>query len=286
MAESSQPLLQEEQPRTFAEFLESSPPDAEEKVTSIGVVSQQGGGLTLRELDIQLHCPSETCNGVRVFALQSGTLVGTTWSHEFLRFYCRNCRKTTKTYALCIRQEKSGYASGVVRKLGELPTFGPPVPARVITLIGPDRELFLRGRRAENHGLGIGAFAYYRRVVENQKGRIIGEIGRVAERLGANEQAAKLFTEAAAETQFKTAIEKVKSAIPQSLLVQGHNPLTLLHTALSEGLHDLPEEECLALATTIRVVLTDLAERISQALKDDAELKEAVSRLLNRSAAK
>jgi len=48
----------------------------------------------------------------------------------------------------------------------------------VITLIGPDREIFLRGRRAENQGLGIGAFAYYRRVVENQKGRIITQIGK------------------------------------------------------------------------------------------------------------
>jgi hypothetical protein len=38
------------------------------------------------------------------------------------------------------------------------------------------------GRRAENQGMGIGAFAYYRRVVENQKNRIIAEIKRVAEK--------------------------------------------------------------------------------------------------------
>ena len=32
----------------------------------------------------------------------------------------------------------------------------------------------------------------------------------------------------------------------------------------------------------IRLVLTELAERISQALKEEAELKQAVSRLMNR----
>jgi hypothetical protein len=51
---------------------------------------------------------------------------------------------------------------------------------------------------------------------------------------------------------------------------------------LSEGLHELSDEECLALARDIRVVLIELAERISTALKEEAELKTAVSNLLNR----
>jgi hypothetical protein len=86
------------------------------------------------------------------------------------------------------------------------------------------------------------------------------------------------------EQQFKKAVEDVKHAIPESLLVDGHNPLTLLHSALSDGLHARTDGECLELAQTIRLVLADLAERISQALKDDRELKEGISRLLNRGA--
>jgi hypothetical protein len=45
-------------------------------------------------------------------------------------------------------------------------------------------------------------------------------------------------------------------------------------------MHDRTDKLCLELATSIRVVLTELAERISQALKDEAELKQAVTRLL------
>jgi hypothetical protein len=48
-------------------------------------------------------------------------------------------------------------------KLGQLPTFGAQAPARLVTLIGPDKEIFLQGGRAENRGIGIGAFAYYQR---------------------------------------------------------------------------------------------------------------------------
>lgn len=170
--------------------------------------------------------------------------------------------------------------NGSAIKLGEFPSFGPPIPLRVITLIGPDREMFIRGRRAEDQGLGIGAFAYYRRVVENQKSRLIAEIAKVAKRLGASPEDLSRFERAAKETQFSKAIDDIKGAIPQVLLIKTHNPLTLLHGALSEGLHAATDEECLDLATSIRVVLTELVERISLALKDEAELRHAVTNLM------
>jgi hypothetical protein len=126
--------------------------------------------------------------------------------------------------------------AGTCYKLGELPVYGPPTPSRLISLIGPDRDIFLKGRRCENQGLGIGAFVYYRRVVENQKNRILAEIFKVSEKIGVTPDQLDILKRAMAETQFTTALASVKSAIPQSLLINGHNPLTLLHSALSDGL--------------------------------------------------
>jgi len=60
----------------------------------------------------------------------------------------------------------------------------------------------------------------------------------------------------------------------------------LLHRALSERLHAQTDEQCLELATSIRVVLTDLVERLANALKDEAELNVAVNRLLKSNAPK
>jgi len=265
----------------FAEFLESIPPNVEKQILDLCVHAPLGWGIA--EPDLQLYCSSPSCEGTRFFRCVSGTnyFSGDKPLLGFLTYVCRNCEKTTKRYAVVAIQEGQTKL-GRVLKFGEVPPFGPPVPSRVISLIGPDREMFLRGRTAENLGLGIGAFAYYRRVVENQKGRIIEEIGKVAQRVGAGNEVLKLFESAAKETQFSKAIEQVKSAIPQTLLIEGQNPLTLLHSALSEGLHAQTDEECLELAQHIRVVLTELADRISQALKDEAELKKAVSRLLSR----
>jgi hypothetical protein len=270
--------------KKLAEFLESTPPYVTEEISDLCEVC--GANWVIARPDIQLHCSSKACEGLRFFncvtdrvymqALKGGR-------DFFLEYVCRNCRETRKTYALVGAQE-GDHAFGILMKYGESPQFGPPVPSRVISLIGPDRDLFLRGRRAENHGLGVGAFAYYRRVVENQKGRIITEMGKVAQKLRPRADVLTQFEKAAKETQFSKAIEEIKAAIPDGLLIDGQNPLTLLHSALSEGIHAQTDEECLQLAQDIRIVLTELADRISQALKDEAELKQAVGRLLSRRA--
>jgi hypothetical protein len=168
-----------------------------------------------------------------------------------------------------------------VSKIGEWPSFSFLTPSRVNSLIGPDRELFFKGRRAESEGLGVGAFAYYRRIVEGQKNRLLGEIIRVAQRTNSPAEVIAKLQAAQAETQFSKAVEMVKDAVPQSLLIKGHNPLTLLHSALSRNLHGASDEECLRVAHDIRIILFELADRLGQALKDDKELGEALSRLLN-----
>jgi len=263
--------------RSFVEFLESTPPDIVETVT--GLWEQNVAGHTqLKIPEISLHCEDDRCAGVRVFhSPSSSTFLSSDFEYKYLTYVCRNCGKTRKTFSLLVQKSRNR-----VQKLGEFPPFGPPTPARVITLVGSDRELFLKGRRAELRGLGVGAFAYYRRVVEDKKGSIIEEIGKVAKRLGASAETLALFAEAQSETQFSKAIDKIKTAIPQSLLINGHNPLILLHSALSENIHVGTDEKCLELATSIRLILIELAERISAALKDEAELRDAVNKLLKK----
>jgi hypothetical protein len=273
----------------LAEFLESIPPGQSRIVTAdVRLTSTVKGspefGFTVPE--IQLYCPEENCNGTRFFRAEdyedSFRISGTAWHYEFVTYVCSNCQKYKKTFSLAILIQTTEGKRPVhvtCHKLGEHPPYGPPTPSRLISLIGPDRELFLKGRRCENQGLGIGAFVYYRRVVEDQKNRIIGEIIKVAETIGAPPEAISALKEAQQEQQFSNAIEKIKSAIPQRLLIDGQNPLSLLHSALSKGLHGLTDEKCLELATDVRLVLAELSELLGYALKDERELKEAVARL-------
>ncbi|HLX15743.1 MAG TPA: hypothetical protein VKS24_11120 [Bradyrhizobium sp.] len=278
-------------PMKFAEFLESVPPNQQREIAdlaSIGTILRgnlvSGYSLSLATPDIHLHCSSMQCNGLRFFRCDSHDAITTgkkSSENIFLKYVCSNCRASTKQFALRTSHSGKQEYNGNAFKFGELPAFGPPTPQRLLKLLENQRQNFLAGRRCENQGLGIGAFAYYRRVVEHQKGRILEEITKVAEMLNASPGTLDLFAQAQAETQFSKSIDLVKNAIPQSLLIQGHhNPLTLLHSALSKGLHAESDESCLDLAQSIRLVLAELAERLSTALKNDAELNAAVSRLL------
>jgi hypothetical protein len=282
------PMLPPYVTRSLADFLETYPPESHLHVHSLSSVTDQNN-LIFSEGDVQLPCSTAECQGKGKlrFRYSSGKqyLKREEYRFLFVAYTCRNCRKTQKTYALALIADATG-RDGTVHKLGETPAFGPEVPARVITLIGPDRELFLKGRRAENHGLGVGAFAYYRRVVENQKVSIIEELAKVARRLDASPGDLKLFQEAAKESQFTKAIDKIGAAIPSALRISGHNPLSLLHKALSDGLHERSDEECLECAREVRLLLTELADRMAQVLKEESELKGAVSKLLARTASK
>lgn len=274
-------------PVTLAEFLESSPPGAQAQVSDliIKVAFNNANWYVLSYPELHLHCGNERCNGVRVFRAPKPThpydVPTDRLLHLYANYCCSNCATNTKTFSLGIQRDGT-VGGGTAYKIGELPNFGPPTPARLLKLIGPDRELFLRGRRCENQGLGIGAFVYYRRVIEGQKNRIIDDVLKVSEKLGASREVLAALEAAKAETQFSKAIEKIKPAVPQALLVNGHNPLTLLHSALSEGLHQHSDEVCLELATSVRVVLAELSERLAQALHDEAELNKAISRLMQQ----
>lgn len=269
--------------QTFSEFLESSPPNQSVEISDL-IIEKWVGPRQLECLktpEIQLHCPEETCNGIRFHRCTENSIVFPEDKKEklYLSYICSNCRNNHKTFSVAVA--RSGYTNtGTIYKYGEFPIFGPPTGARLLKLIGPDRDTFLKGRRCENQGLGIGAFVYYRRVVENQKNRILKEILKVLELLNTNPNNIATLNTAIEETQFSKALEIAKPAIPESLLINGHNPLKLLHSALSDGIHNMSDEDCLAYASSIRIVLGELSDRLSQALKDEAELTHALSRLL------
>ena len=233
--------------------------------------------------EIQLHCPNENCNGVRFFRCVSGQKRKLTDDFTFIyvTYRCWNCQQSERTYSLAAKVDVPGRPDGQLYKFGELPAFGPPTPPKLMKLIGPDRDDFLKGRRCENPGLGIGAFIYYRRVVESQKNKILNEIIKVSEKLSAPTGKIDALRAAVAETQFTKSLDMAKDVLPESLLINGHSPIKLLHAALSDGVHNMTDEQCMGLATSIRIVLGELAERLSQALKDEAELSKALSTLLN-----
>ena len=263
----------------FATFLESGPPGAVRTISNLFSMAK-GIPSNVDTPDIKLYCSTETCNGFRIFTCPSPS-TKCLGGNVFLNYVCRNCKGSSKVYALRVDWIKAHQfeASGMAEKYGEIPAFGPPLPSRLISMVGADRKLFLKGWRAELQSLGIGSFAYYRRVVEHQKKHIFEEIHKAAERLGSDRELLSSLTSAKEETQFSKAIDLVKNVLPDGLKVQGQDPLKLLHRALSKGVHNLSDEECLGRAQAIRVILTELVSNIAQVMKDEREVSAAIKKL-------
>lgn len=263
---------------TVEEFLRDIPP-TKSAIVACNIIpnSRIQGTFNIQLSELFMHC--DECEGERYFTGKySEQLYLNSNQNIYIHFTCKNCSRYKKVYAVAVKITSTERCE--IYKYGEQPSFGPPTPSKVFNLIGDDRGLYLIGRRAESQGMGIGAFTYYRRVLENQKNRIIDEIIKVLLKYDSEQNIVDQFEKAKVETQFSKAIEAIKDTLPKILFIDNHNPLNLLHTALSNGIHSQNDEECLELATSIRVLLFELSERINVVLKEKKELKEAVSKLL------
>lgn len=277
--------------QTITEFLESTPPNQLVHISDLSIwqnVGQFPGNPrnVINTPPIRLHCLHQSCDGPRFFRCTYVSNDGKCLEENFPRYFyaiyqCSNCQVTNTVYSLSAQIHRSKEPKGTCYKFGEFPPFGPHVPSKLIELIGPDRDIFLQGRRCENQGLGIGAFAYYRRVVENQKNRILEKIVKVAQKLGTTQDTIDELNAAIEETQFKKALGMAKDVIPDRLFINDQNPILALHRVLSGGVHDFSDEQCLALAKDVRMVLGALSERLSFVLKEDAEVEIALSNLMS-----
>ena len=280
MATEEEQKAQEAKRRAFGEwttFLESTPPNVAKVIANLADYVGVSSGITQWKVSrprLKLHCDID--DGLRGF---DDTERSTDIGYQFLHYRCRDCGRQLKAFSVLIGLRDRDHGIVEVMKLGEYPPFAAPISARIAKLLGPqDLALYRQGTRAEAQGLGIGAATYFRRVVENQWRLLVKELRQAAEKLGVRDLA--VYDEASTETQFSNAVRKLKDAIPGKLLIlDGENPLTLLHQPLSIQLHTLSDEECLQQAEDIRLVLTAMLENIADALSDHAELKGAVNRL-------
>jgi len=283
MATSIDKSVEVSVPLLWSEFLQNARVGAESAV-QLALLSPSGNGIAIATPQLRFYCEGDSCqNEMFCFCLsQLGHPTNNNGMHS-LAYHCRNCGVLVKTISVAFPSPQEFYLGRNIRviKIGECPLPSLRVPARVHRLVQEDRDLLIKGLRAESQGLGIGAFSYYRRVIERHKDALFDAIIKVANRVGSDPSLISNLQSAKKEVQFSKAVEVMKDGIPESLKISGHNPLSLLHTATSRGLHSQSDEECLELAKDIRLVLVEFAENIASVLKDHVELDNALSRLMN-----
>ena len=293
MAEAAQgaPKKDESPTIAWAEFLTTLPPGVEYHIKDLCTIEDNSvGGInkSTSKQPVKFYCPNEHCETEQIFDCVKRVSFYTREEagEDFIAYCCRNCRTITKKFAIIGQPDPGRTLSGRAIRIGEYPRRITASVAKVKKLLAKDevsiRE-FDQGLASESQGFGVGAFTYYRRVVWRQWKALLVDILKVAEETHADQKSIDLLKEAMKEPKFTAAVASIKDAIPPMLLIQGqHNPMTVLHDATSAGIHDLSDfsdAECLKNATYVRDVLTELAERMSFALKDRTAVNNAVYKL-------
>jgi len=146
-------------------------------------------------------------------------------------------------------------------------------------------QTFRKGLVCESQGYGIGAFAYYRRITEGIIDELLDSISELIEDEHKSEYLIAL--EKAKKTRVtQEKIDLVKDLLPTILRPNGMNPLGVLHSELSEGLHASTDEACLENANHIKSILTFLINQIIQSKEASKSFTSSMKSLLEKKSIK
>ena len=256
---------------TTQEFFIDKPPGIECVLSDISIESQPYY-TEINFPNFFYKCATVECKGETVFTQIDSVRKE---QYQFAQFKCKNCEAFSKTFALRISQVEKILT---FEKLGESPPFGEKLPNKFLRLFNKENQvLLLKGRQCESQNFGIGAFTYYRRVVENQKNEIIDLLIRTIQNTSEDEDIIRKLNGAKTEIQYLKAINSIASFLPTSFFIKGHNPFKILHIWLSFDIHNSNDEEALTNAHHIRLLLTQLVQKMAELNKEDKELNEAIT---------
>lgn len=229
---------------------------------------------------IHLHC--RTCKSDQTFNVHNRYFEGFPHANypvadQVIRvvYLCTSCKNFQRYFLIKIASDGK-----TITKVGQDPPWDITPDRTLEQALGKQANYYRKGLINESQGYGIGAFGYYRRIVEeviddllDKVPDLMGGEGRVRY-LEALEKVKKT-------TVAKEKIALVKDMLPPILRPGGMNPLSVLHSVLSEGLHQQSDERCLELAMEVRETLVFLVSQVEMSRTSAAQFTESMRKLLD-----
>lgn len=262
------------------DILEHSPLYRKVKIENIAITADN-----LPKPNINMHCP--TCKSNQTFSMineyhenYSYANVPTGGGIFRLVYLCMHCRSFHRFFFVRVNEDHQWLI-----KVGQYPAWDISIAKDIEKLLSDNAEYYKKGLICESQGYGIAAFAYYRRVVEEIIGELLEEIKDL---LIDNER--DKFIEALEQTKSTIVAQEkialVKDLLPPILRPEGMNPLSNLHSILSEGLHGLSDEDCLEYAIAIREVLIFLVNQVAASKQSSKDFTSSMRKLLEKKSKK
>lgn len=197
----------------------------------------------------------------------SGAILNVTYN-------CVGCGEFTYHYSI-----KIGDDLDYIMKIGQFPPLDISVDKNLKKMLGEHEDTYKKGLICESQGYGIGAYAYYRRIVEKVIDGLLEGINDLI-----SDENKEEYKEALEQVQkshsAQDKINIVKDLLPPVLMPAGNNPLKLLYSQLSSGIHSLSDDECLERASNIRNILLFLVKETINHQNSSKEFNESMKELL------
>lgn len=149
------------------------------------------------------------------------------------------------------------------QKIGQFPAFSIEPQSDLLKYLTEDDIVFYKKALINlSHNYGIGAYAYFRRIIENEIQRLIKSISELE--FEGVEDVKVAYDKYLRDHQMGALISVLNSHLPSSLQRLGGNPISLLYQQLSEGIHDSSEEVCADKAKLIDSLLTYTIKAINE----------------------
>lgn len=225
-----------------------------------------------------LRCKSnQTFNLLDNFSVKEGYVVQSVKDKVInLEYVCQSCKLFRRYFFVYVNNDLDE-----VYKVGQYPEWEIKMDSGLETVLNKHAKTFRKGLVCEAQGYGIAAFSYYRRIIEEI---IDGLLDSISDLIDISQR--KDYDEAlqkAKDTRVtQDKINLVKDLLPSILKPGGMNPLGVLHSELSEGLHALPDEECLDRAHHIKTILTFLVNQVIQSKHSAQQFTASMQSLLDK----
>lgn len=194
-------------------------------------------------------------------------------------YNCKSCGKFNRYFMIQFGKDSEGT---FVMKVGQMPPWEISPDTSLTKLLGERADYYRKALVCESQSYGIGAFSYYRRIVEEIIDDLLMEISELVEGDEEKEKF-KAVVEAAKKTRVtQDKIALVKDVLPNSLRPGGMNPLSVLHEVLSEGLHARSDSDCMELSSNVRKILVFLVNQTATTKVARDDFMDGMKKVLER----
>lgn len=166
-----------------------------------------------------------------------------------------------------------------IQKYGELPRWN-LVRNRILQkFLKDDLDNYEKAIVCLSHEYGIAAFAYFRRIVENNINKLMDLVQEDTQSSGGDKETLDAIDKLRKETPMSEKIKVANLALPSHLKPSGLNPLGRLYQILSEGVHSMSDEECLEKAKATSECLIFLVSELASRQEHRSRFKSMVGAL-------